>query len=165
MLSNLLSNAIKFSDEESRIEVDISFGTKIPNQVTFLVKDNGVGMSVSDQKTLFQPFTQIRAGELQKGRGSGLGLTICKTITTLHGGTMGFHSTERVCKDSLSGGTSLFFSVPFDLPQEEEIVKKLDIKISVRSVDDAVALTTAKPIGVTLCCDGFTLYCMCIGEL
>jgi hypothetical protein len=72
-------------------------------------------MSAEDQKLLFQPFMQIRPGELQKGRGSGLGLSICKTIVTLHGGVIGCHSKQRVGEDKESGGSDFFFSVPFDI--------------------------------------------------
>jgi hypothetical protein len=71
-------------------------------------------MSAEDQKLLFQPFMQIRPGELQKGRGSGLGLSICKTIVTLHGGVIGCHSKQRVGKDKESGGSDFFFTIGFE---------------------------------------------------
>jgi signal transduction histidine kinase len=48
--------------------------------------DEGVGISEEDQSKLFEPFSQIRPGELQEGRGSGLGLAISKKIVELHGG-------------------------------------------------------------------------------
>lgn len=113
VLGNLLSNAIKFSDPDAKIEICVSFDTKVKNHITFSVKDKGPGMSAEDQKHLFQPFMQIRPGELQKGRGSGLGLSICKTIVTLHNGTIGCTSKQRVGDDKDSGGSEFFFNIEF----------------------------------------------------
>ncbi len=63
---------------------------------------------------LFQPFMQIRPGELQKGRGSGLGLSICKSIIDLHGGVIGCHSKKRIGNDILSGGSEFYITIAFD---------------------------------------------------
>jgi signal transduction histidine kinase len=49
VLGNFLSNAIKFSDENSRIDIVVSFGSKITDYVTFSVRDQGPGMSEKDQ--------------------------------------------------------------------------------------------------------------------
>jgi hypothetical protein len=115
VLANLLSNAIKFSDPHSAIEVRVSYNTRMAGYVTFSVKDEGVGMSVEEQKQLFQPFKQIRPGELQKGRGSGLGLSICKMIVTLHEGSIGCESKKReVVGDVKSGGSEFFFNIKYD---------------------------------------------------
>lgn len=73
VLGNLVSNAIKFSDFGSTIFISVTYETKLKGHVTFSVRDEGPGISSDDQKLLFQPFVQIRPGELQKGRGSGLG--------------------------------------------------------------------------------------------
>jgi hypothetical protein len=108
-------------------------------------------MNLEDQKTLFQPFVQIRAGELQKGRGSGLGLTICKTLVVLHGGVMGFESKERVGSDVTSGGTDFFFSIKFDIPGEDIILKNNNNRLSTELPKEERIL---QPIGMTLCCDG-----------
>jgi signal transduction histidine kinase len=54
----------------------------------------GPGISTENQKKLFNNFVQIRPNQLQEGQGSGLGLSLCKQIVTLHGGTIGVTSTE-----------------------------------------------------------------------
>lgn len=114
VLGNLLSNAIKFSDPDSRIHVAVTYGTENRDFVTFSVEDEGIGMSEEDQKLLFQPFMQIRPGELQKGRGSGLGLSICKNIIELHQGHIGCRSKQRVGADRSTGGSTFYFSLEYD---------------------------------------------------
>ncbi len=132
VLGNLISNAVKFSDEDSLIEVFVAQENKLMSNVdhnhhdrlskvvptkalvTFTVKDYACGMSAEDQNMLFQPFMQIRPGELQKGRGSGLGLSICKTIVNLHGGIIGCRSKQRSGLDRSTGGREFFFSIAFD---------------------------------------------------
>lgn len=121
VLGNLLSNAIKFSDSETKIIIRISYESKLKFHTTFSVIDQGCGMSEEEQKLLFQPFTQIRPGELQKGKGSGLGLSICKTIVSLHHGSIGCVSKQRQGTDVLSGGSEFFFSIHFDEPEPEVI--------------------------------------------
>jgi hypothetical protein len=144
VLGNLLSNAIKFSDIDSTIEVIVSVeegvGMKsstscdskldsltINSQnsdsvkyIRFAVKDYGVGMSHEDQELLFQPFMQIRPGELQKGRGSGLGLSICKNIITLYKGTIGCLSKQRKEGEDhhhQSGGSEFYFLIACIIPE------------------------------------------------
>lgn len=53
------------------------------------VTDVGPGIAPHELPLLFHPYTQIRAGELQKGMGTGLGLAFCKSITELAGGNVG----------------------------------------------------------------------------
>ena len=53
-----------------------------------------------------ESFPQVAAGELQKGKGSGLGLSIAKSIIQLHGGTIGYQPlTDRQ-------GSEFWFEVP-----------------------------------------------------
>jgi CheY-like chemotaxis protein len=73
--------------------------------VEFSVSDNGVGILPDDQKRLFQAFSQIRPGDLQVGRGSGLGLCICKRTVEMMGGSIGVRST-------LGKGSTFFIALP-----------------------------------------------------
>ena len=72
------------------------------------VKDEGPGISAEDQAKLFKNFVQIRPGQLQKGGGSGLGLTIAKQIVELHGGRIGVTSKE-------GHGSQFYFIIPFQV--------------------------------------------------
>ena len=67
------------------------------------VLDAGPGIAPA---RLFQNFVQIRPGQLQRGAGSGLGLTIAKQIVELHGGRIGVTSTE-------GQGSLFYFFIPF----------------------------------------------------
>uniref|UniRef100_A0A0K6S936 histidine kinase n=2 Tax=Chromera velia CCMP2878 TaxID=1169474 RepID=A0A0K6S936_9ALVE len=70
------------------------------------VIDTGAGLSEEDRGKLFVPYTQIRAGELQNGGGTGLGLCICKSFVEAHaGGKVGVESEGR------GNGSTFFFQL------------------------------------------------------
>ena len=112
VFSNLLSNAIKFSPDNSRILVEVKIvdcitsGTETTASIAVSIKDEGCGISPENQRKLFGNFVQIRPGQLQHGQGSGLGLSLCKQIVALHGGTIGVDSTE-------GQGSTFTFCIPF----------------------------------------------------
>jgi len=72
--------------------------------VEFSVTDTGIGIAPEGRKKLFQAFSQIRAGDLQSGRGSGLGLSICKHMIHLMGGIIDVRSQP-------GRGSTFFFRV------------------------------------------------------
>ena len=114
ILSNLLSNAIKFSPTSGKIVVEVkatTFSTTTSEyqlwaSITVSIRDNGPGISQENQRNLFKNFVQIRPGQLQQGQGSGLGLSLCKQIVTLHGGTIWVDSEE-------GQGSTFCFCIPF----------------------------------------------------
>uniref|UniRef100_A0A0G4GFX7 histidine kinase n=1 Tax=Chromera velia CCMP2878 TaxID=1169474 RepID=A0A0G4GFX7_9ALVE len=70
------------------------------------VTDTGAGLSQEDSGKLFRPYGQVRAGELQNGGGTGLGLCICKSFVEAHaGGSVGVESQGR------GEGSSFFFTI------------------------------------------------------
>ena len=71
-------------EQEGEIKHKISLGTY--KVINFSVFDKGVGVKKEDQHRIFEAYTQIRPGELQGGRGTGVGLAICKQIVAKHGG-------------------------------------------------------------------------------
>lgn len=86
---NLISNAIKYSGEDTFIE----FSTEISDECcTIVVKDNGIGIPVSDQKSLFEPF--FRAHNTGNIPGTGLGLNIVRRYVNLMGGSVSFRSAQ-----------------------------------------------------------------------
>jgi signal transduction histidine kinase len=68
------------------------------------VQDRGCGIPPADQEKLFQPF--FRATNVGKIRGTGIGLTIARDCTRLHGGELTFESR-------VGEGTTFFVRVPF----------------------------------------------------
>jgi len=63
-------------------------------EVTFAVKDDGIGISKEAQAKLFKPFSQVDNSITRKYGGSGLGLSICKKLTELMNGEMSIESSE-----------------------------------------------------------------------
>jgi signal transduction histidine kinase len=78
------------------------------SHVTVAVRDQGPGISAANQAKLFQSFSQINAAELQQGGGSGLGLSLCKEIVQMHGGSIGVTSEE-------GHGATFHFTIPFQV--------------------------------------------------
>eukprot|EP00607_Mallomonas_marina_P007909 CAMPEP_0182424006 /NCGR_PEP_ID=MMETSP1167-20130531/10128_1 /TAXON_ID=2988 /ORGANISM="Mallomonas Sp, Strain CCMP3275" /LENGTH=533 /DNA_ID=CAMNT_0024603465 /DNA_START=1049 /DNA_END=2650 /DNA_ORIENTATION=+ len=121
VIANLLSNAVKFSPENSEIIVDVQCKRSFPSlsqnisEITVAVTDAGPGISDEDQKKLFASFMQIRPGELQGGRGSGVGLSICKQVVNLHGGTIGVKSIVKE-------GSTFMFTIPFAIQKRESLL-------------------------------------------
>lgn len=91
IMLNLLSNAIKFTNEGGNIQV------KISSQKDFIVisvKDDGVGIPFSMQSLVFERYKQADALLTREHEGSGIGLSITKTLVELHGGTIELKSKE-----------------------------------------------------------------------
>jgi PAS domain S-box-containing protein len=100
ILGNLLSNALKYSPAGSAIALVMTFDN---NLVIFQVRDKGIGISLEDQSSIFEPFHRgINVGTI---RGMGMGLAIVKRAVELHGGTISFESEAGV-------GTTFTVSLP-----------------------------------------------------
>lgn len=105
VLINLLDNAVKFSEEGGRLWVETS---REEGKVVFSVRDEGVGISGEDLPRLFQPFTQLSRLSTRKHGGTGIGLSISKSLVELHGGKIWAES------EGLGHGTSFYFSLPIN---------------------------------------------------
>jgi signal transduction histidine kinase len=85
VLDNLVSNAIKYSPDGGTVEISAEGKGE---EVVLSVSDTGIGISPEDQSRLFQRFFRVRSAETRKISGSGLGLSIAKTIVDAHGGRL-----------------------------------------------------------------------------
>jgi signal transduction histidine kinase len=90
ILTNLLSNAIKFSPEGSRVAV--SAARSVDGTCELVVADRGIGMSAPDLNRALRPFEQVDNALARRFEGTGLGLTLTKSLTELHGGTLSIES-------------------------------------------------------------------------
>lgn len=98
LLLNLVTNAIKYTPTGGR--VDIGLG-RHPDNVTFAVRDTGVGIAAADLPHVFERFwraDRVRSRTAERG-GFGLGLAISQWIAQAHGGTLTVQS--RLGKGSL----------------------------------------------------------------
>lgn len=91
VLVNLLSNAIKFSPPNAVVTIAVRQSS---TQVEIGVIDQGRGIPASELEAVFEAYRQVEAGDAKKKGGTGLGLTICKSIVEAHGGQIGVNSEE-----------------------------------------------------------------------
>lgn len=89
VILNLLSNAIKFSNKNSNIYVNLTIDD---NWVKIIVRDEGIGISKENQEIIFDKFVQIDKSFTRENEGSGIGLSIVKSILNLHEGTISVES-------------------------------------------------------------------------
>ena len=83
VVDNLVENAIKFSPANGQVQVAVA---QTDREVALTVADDGPGIPATDRDRVFDRFYQTEAGRGARGRGVGLGLTICREIVTAHGG-------------------------------------------------------------------------------
>lgn len=104
ILLNLLSNAIKFTPKGGRIDVEAKV---TGDQLHMSVSDNGRGMSEDDLARVGEPYSQGESSVMTDERGSGLGLSLVKSLTELHGGEFDIGS-------ELGKGTEVTIDLPLD---------------------------------------------------
>ena len=94
VLFNLLSNAIKFT-ERGEVVVSVSSTEIEPgvHELTFAVRDTGIGIPRERLNRLFQSFSQVDASTTRRYGGTGLGLVISKRLAELLGGRIWVEST------------------------------------------------------------------------
>jgi len=102
VISNLMSNAIKFSNENGKINIEASLDK---NNFIVCVKDFGVGISLENQKIIFDRFKKLDSGINSIHRGHGLGLSINKALLDLLNGSIDIQS-------ELEKGACFTISIP-----------------------------------------------------
>jgi len=93
MILNLLSNAIKFTPKGGRILVR---GDIEGQDLRIGVVDNGAGMSAAELEKIGRPFEQTETGKSSDVRGSGLGLSLVKSLAELHNGKLELSSQKSI---------------------------------------------------------------------
>jgi len=93
ILTNLLSNAVKFT-EKGEVILQGRLLEETPTQVTMrlLVRDTGIGIPKERQAAIFESFTQADGSTTRQYGGTGLGLTICRQLAVLMGGSIELES-------------------------------------------------------------------------
>lgn len=102
IFENLISNALKFSPEGKNIFVE---AMEAETNIRVVIKDEGPGMSMDDQKNLYRKFHRLSARPTGGESSTGLGLSIVKALTDRMGATI-------ECKSALAEGT--VFTVTFE---------------------------------------------------
>ncbi len=79
--------------------------------IKFFVKDTGIGLKPEDKELIFERFRQAKFSHSRATGGTGLGLTISKTLINLFGG--------KIWVDSAEGkGSDFFFTIPYEMAPE-----------------------------------------------
>ncbi len=89
ILVNLIANAIKFT-EQGNVNMVVSVDDSDAQNATLelRVEDTGIGLTAEQRNNIFQAFTQADETMTRRFGGTGLGLTICKGLVELLGGTI-----------------------------------------------------------------------------
>lgn len=121
LIMNIVSNAIKYNKENGKIYLacrERSCDGHMVN-IEFTCRDTGMGMSQEYQARIFEPFTREAHGADVPEGGTGLGMSIAKSIVDKMGGTITFVSQS-------GKGTTFFINLPFelDLAREERHAKE-----------------------------------------
>ncbi|MFH0771535.1 MAG: response regulator [Candidatus Omnitrophota bacterium] len=93
VMYNLLSNAIKFTPEEGSVKIETLF-LKDKEEFQISVIDSGIGIKKEDWERIFEPFQQADEGYSRQYSGTGLGLSLVKTLIEIHGGKIWLESEE-----------------------------------------------------------------------
>jgi signal transduction histidine kinase len=89
VISNIIENASKYSPAGTAITLDVH---RRRDEILVSVRDRGIGISAEDQQQLFTPFFRANSGLTRTEPGTGLGLSLVKKISELHGGTVSVKS-------------------------------------------------------------------------
>ena len=89
---NLLTNAAKFTPSGGRVSV---VARALVERVSVTVRDSGVGIAPEDQEKVFGMFVQLNRDLRRSQTGLGIGLTIVKQMTEMHGGTVAVWSAGQ----------------------------------------------------------------------
>ena len=115
LIMNIMSNAVKYNKDNGTITVTLQElrceGGKA--WIRFTCADTGIGMSEEFQKHIFEPFTQEALDARSTYGGTGLGMSITKSLVDKMDGTITFESKQGV-------GTTYVITLPFEINRDAE---------------------------------------------
>lgn len=89
VILNIISNAIKYTENGGEIEIQAKTSNDF---ISILIKDNGIGIPLEDQKRIFERFYRVEKGRSRDLGGTGLGLAIARQIIEAHNGEISLTS-------------------------------------------------------------------------
>lgn len=109
VLGQVLSNAVKFTTSGA-VVLSVTPDEIRSDCLLCIVRDTGIGIDAKDQKTLFEPFSQVDSSSTRRFGGTGIGLSLCYHLLKLMGGSIRVDS-------ELGQGTSVYLQIPLKSPQ------------------------------------------------
>jgi len=126
---NLISNAVKFSNKGDKISVNIYDRDEY---ILITVKDTGIGIKDDNLNFIFEQFRQVDETFTRKKEGSGIGLSVVKSLVELHNGKVWVESTY-------GNGSEFFIKLPVSFVEDKKIdnsnitdnlLDKIDVEFS-----------------------------------
>jgi PAS domain S-box len=114
IMLNLLSNSVKFTPKGGKIEVNLI--DKI-DTIEISVKDNGIGIPIEKQESVFERFVQVDKSLSRNREGSGIGLSLVKSFVEMHGGNIKIDN-------GYTDGSNFIISIPVKVLQQHEVTKQ-----------------------------------------
>jgi two-component system phosphate regulon sensor histidine kinase PhoR len=104
LIYNLIDNALKYTEAKPKIKIS----TKNDGDCLLIsIKDNGIGISKTNQKKIFDKLFRVPTGNVHNVKGFGLGLSYVKAVVDKHKGSIKVES-------QLNKGTTFFVHLPMD---------------------------------------------------
>jgi two-component system, sensor histidine kinase and response regulator len=121
-LLNFVSNAIKFTEKGFiKLSAKVLHASETDLLLKFSVQDSGIGIPEDKLNTLFEAFTQADVSTTRKYGGTGLGLTITRSLAQLMQGEIGVESTP-------DQGSTFWFTARLQLAHDKMSGEAIDIK-------------------------------------
>jgi signal transduction histidine kinase/CheY-like chemotaxis protein len=119
VIINLVSNAVKFTSDDGYVDVSTTYIKSDGKNVTFKVsvEDSGVGLSLEQQKKIFEPYIQADASTTRKTGGTGLGLTISSKIIEAMNSKLKVYSQE-------GEGATFYFLLTLPIAKQDSLFFK-----------------------------------------
>ena len=136
VLWNLLSNAVKFTNRGGKVQVRLE---RVNSHVEVTVSDTGIGIAPEFLPHVFERFRQADAGITRERGGLGLGLSIARQLTEMHGGTI------DVASAGLGRGTTFRVTIPLMIVHS---IREELPRVHPRSGSSSVDITMADLHGV-----------------
>lgn len=153
IMLNLLSNAAKFTPDNGTITIDVKL---TEDEILISVSDTGIGISIEDQKRVFDDFYQAKGGFADKIPGTGLGLALVKRFVELHGGRIWANSAGP------GKGSQFTFTLPKNLEtitdevseyeQSEFISKIITDETLLADLNQLIRQVSKSGLHLTFCC-------------
>lgn len=134
ILYNLLSNAIKFTNKYGHIDLFVKLKENDKNTLVIEVSDDGIGIPLKSQEKIFTRFYQATNSK-ENNTGSGIGLSLVKSLVELHKGTI-------VVKSKPNEGSTFTVEIPID--RESYTKKEVFEFISNKEVNEPEIFVPAK---------------------
>ena len=144
ILLNILSNAVKFTPTGGMVSLRIVEKPTAPKgyaDYEFHIRDNGIGISEEFRKHIFEQFSREETSTVSKTQGTGLGMSITKSLVDMMGGTITVESEPGKGSEFV---VALRFPVSGEEQEPKQIAQLEDLRALVADDDTGTCLNVSK---------------------